>query len=231
MGFSRFSPGHLSMLALLTVLSALVVGLGCRLSPARRQRLLRTMAGAMVVMEFCKDLILGLIGAFSLGYLPLHLCSLAMFICLYAAWHPNSDAAGQLLWSLCFSGGLAALLFPDWTRMPIMHFQSLHSFLYHAMLVQFSLISVISGQAKPRLGRVWKVWVFLLWVALPVYGFNALFHTNYMFLNHPIAGTPLAWCAQLPGGYLLNYGLLVAAILALLNLPFSLCHRIRHRNM
>ncbi len=231
MGFSRFGAAHLAMLALLTALSALVVFLGSSRSPVRRQRLLRQMAVAMVAMEVSKDLILGMIGAFSLGYLPLHLCSLAMFICLYAAWHPDSDTAGQLLWSLCFSGGLAALLFPDWTRMPVLHFQSLHSFFYHAMLVQFSLISLLSGQARPRLSHVWKVWVFLLCASLPVYGLNRLFHTNYMFLSHPIAGTPLELCAQLPGGYLLNYGLLVAVILALLNLPFSLWHWLRPQNL
>lgn len=91
------------------------------------------------------DLILGITGAFSVGYLPLHLCSVAMFICLYAAWHPRSDTVGQLLWSLCFSGGLAALLFPNWTKLPLWHFLSIHSFIYHAMLVQFSLIAVITG--------------------------------------------------------------------------------------
>lgn len=230
MGFPRFGSAHLAMLALLTALSGLVVFLGCRLSPVRRQRLLRWMAGAMVAMEVGKDLLLGLLGAFSLGYLPLHLCSLAMFICLYAAWHPDSDTAGQLLWSLCFSGGLAALLFPDWTRMPVLHFQSLHSFFYHAMLVQFSLLSLLSGQTRPRLGKVWKVWVFLLCASLPVYGLNRLFHTNYMFLNHPIAGTPLELCAQLPGGYLLNYGLLVAVLLVLLNLPFSLSRWLHRKN-
>lgn len=231
-GFLHFGPGHLTVLLVLAVISGAVVLLGCRMREPRRLKLERAMAVAMVGMELVKDFILGLIGAFDVGYLPLHLCSIAMFICLYWAWHPHSDGAGQLLWSLCFSGGLAALLFPDWTDMPLVHFQSVHSFVYHAMLVQFSLLAVISGQARPSLKSAWKAGVFLVVVAVPVYGFDRAFGTNYMFLLRPVPGTPLELCARLPGqwGYLLGYGLLVAAVLVVLNLPFSLARR-RHRSV
>lgn len=226
-GFSHFDSGHLTALAALTALSALVVLLGCHMSAQHRRRLLQAMAVAMVVMEVLKDIILGWIGAFSVGYLPLHLCSIAMFVCLYWAWHPDSDGAGQLLWGLCFAGGMAALLFPDWTQMPLLHFQSLHSFLYHAMLVQFALIAVLSGQAQPRLQSVWKAGIFLLAVAVPVYLFDKLMDTNYMFLLRPIQGTPLELCAKIPGrwGYLVGYGLLAGAVLVVLDLPFSLWRR------
>ena len=224
MGFSHFDSGHLAALGILTALSAMVIFLGCRMEVRRRQKLLKIMAVSMVVMEVCKDIILGIIGAFSVGYLPLHLCSMAMFICLYAAWHPDSDDAGQLLWSICFTGGIAALLFPDWTRLPLIHFQSLHSFLYHAMLVQFSLIAVCTGQARPRVGRLWKVGVFLLIAAIPVYWINRALNTNYMFLNRPLAGTPLELCARLPGrwGYLIGYALSAGALFVVMDLPFSI---------
>ncbi len=224
MGFSLFGPAHLAVLALLGLLSALVILWGCHMRPDHRARLLRGMAVSMVVMEICIDLILGITGAFSVGYLPLHLCSVAMFICLYAAWHPRSDTVGQLLWSLCFSGGLAALLFPNWTKLPLWHFLSIHSFIYHAMLVQFSLIAVITGQARPRIGKLWKVGLFLVGIAIPVYWINGQLHTNYMFLNEPVTGSPLELCAKLPGqwGYLGGYALLVTAVLLMLNLPFSL---------
>lgn len=226
-GFSHFDQSHIAALVCLGALSVLVILAACRMTAPRRLRFLRGMAVAMVVMEVLKDLILGVIGAFSVGYLPLHLCSIAMFICLYWAWHPHSGGAGALLWSLCFSGGLAALLFPDWTRMPLLHFQSLHSFLYHAMLVQFSLIAVITGQARPGLQNVWKAALFLVIAAVPVYLLNCLLDTNYMFLNRPLPGTPLELCARLPGkwGYLAGYALLAGGILVLLNLPFSLWTR------
>ena len=230
-GFSLFGPEHLAVLAVLTVLSFAVVLYGCKTAPARREWLLRFLAGAMVAMEVAKDVALGTIGAFSVGYLPLHLCSLAMFICLFFAWHPASLGAGQLVWGVCFSGGLAALIFPDWTNMPFFHFQSLHSFLYHAMLVQFSLICVISGMARPRVKQVWRALLFLAAAAAVIYPINLLLHTNYMFINRPLPGTPLALCARLPGrvGYLTGCALLASAVLVLLDLPFSLWQAGRSR--
>lgn len=234
-GFSLFGPAHLAVLGLVACVSAGVVWLGCRLTPDRRQRLLKVMSGSMVALEILKDFTLGVIGSFSVGYLPLHLCSMAMFICLFFAWHPDSDGAGQMVWGVCFSGGLAALLFPDWTHMPLWHFQSIHSFLYHAMLVQFSLIAVCSGMARPRIRALWKAMVFLVIAAVPVYGLNCLLHTNYMFLNRPLPGTPLELCAALPGrlGYLLGCGVLASAVLLVLDLPFAVLSEIkwfkRHR--
>ena len=229
-GFTHFDPAHLTAIGVIAVWSVGMVWAGCRLRPAKRKHLMRWMAGMMIALELGKDAYLIGTGAFSVGYLPLHLCSLAMFLCLYLAWRPNSDWAGQLVWSVCFSGGLAALLFPDWINMPVYHILSLHSFLYHGMLVQFALIAVITGQARPRLGKLWKVGVFLIAVAIPVYLLNLRLGTNYMFLNRPLVNTPLALCARLPGrcGYLTGYGLLAAVVLVLLDLPFSLWAAWKH---
>lgn len=221
-GFQPLGWAHLLMLAGLTVLTAALVALGCRMEQRNRLRMLRGISVFMVVMELLKDLILAVQGAFDLGYLPLHLCSIDMFICLYWAYHPEREGGGQCLYSLGLSGGVAALLFPDWWNMPLWHFQSLHSFVYHALLVAVPLIAVISGMVRPRLREVWRPMLFLAAVAVPVCGLNRLLGTNYMFLQAPVPGTPLDWCAKCPGGYLLGYGLLAAAVLCLLDLPFSL---------
>ena len=124
-----------------------------------------------------------------------------------------------------------ALLTPDWTNMPLLQFQSVHSFVYHAIMVQISLIAVISGMVKPRLGAVWKTMAFLVVLAAVVYGINLRLRTNYMFLNWPIPGTPLMLCAKLPGrwGYLIGYALLAFCILVLMNLPFTLWKRLKQR--
>lgn len=228
-GFRPLGAAHLGMLAGLGVLVFAVVLAGCRMSRAGRLRLLRGLSLGMVAMELLKDFVLALQGAFSVGYLPLHLCSMGMFLCLFWAYRPEWDGAGQCLYSLCLSGGVAALLFPDWSRMPLWHFQSLHSFVYHALLVAVPLTAVCSGMVRPRVSKVWKPMVFLLLAAGPVYGFDRLFGTNFMFLRYPVAGTPLELCARFPGGYLLGYGLLAAAVLVLLNLPFTLWAWGKHR--
>ena len=165
-GFSLFGWQHLLMLAVLGTYTVLSLRWMCRLSEQRLNRLLRVLGGVMLGLEVLKDFILAVIGAFSIGYLPLHLCSLAMFVCLYYGAHPRSNSCGQILYSVCFPGAMCALLFPDWTMLPILHFQSLHSFLYHTLLVQVSLAPVVTGRIRPGIGQVWKSMTFLVLTAL-----------------------------------------------------------------
>ncbi len=223
-GFSMFGWQHLLMLSVLesfTVLSLLWMR---RLHAGELNRLLRILGGVMLGLEVLKDFILAEIGAFSVGYLPLHLCSLAMFVCMYYGAHPESNTCGQILYSVCFPGAMCALLFPDWTMFPILHFQSIHSFVYHTLLVQVSLAPVVTGRVRPGLKHVWKSMAFLVAVALPVGLMNRLLHTNYMFLGHPSAGSPLELLGNIPGkyGYLAGYFLLVLLVEVGMNLPWSI---------
>jgi hypothetical integral membrane protein (TIGR02206 family) len=229
LGFTLYGPEHLGALMVLFLLSLLVLWWFQRQSRLLQNRVLKVLSVTMIGMELLKDFTLGVIGAFSIGYLPLHLCSIAMFLCLYYAYHPESDRCGQLLYSVCLPGALCALLFPDWTRFPLWHFQSLHSFLYHAILVQFSLFPVVTGRIRPGLRQVPWSFGFLVLVAIPVGFLNHLLGTNYMFLSRPSKGSPLEFLSVLPGtfGYLLGYGLLVLGVLFLMELPFSLQHRLR----
>ena len=82
-GFSLLGPQHLGMLALLALWSAAVLLWFRRLREVQLVRALRAMASVMLALEVLKDFVLAEIGAFSVGYLPLHLCSIAMFVCLY----------------------------------------------------------------------------------------------------------------------------------------------------
>lgn len=226
-GFRLFGWQHLGMLLLLSLWTAGSLRWMRRSQPEEVNRALRATGWVMLWMEIAKDFILGWIGAFSVGYLPLHLCSLAMFVCMYYGAHPKSDACGQILYSVCFPGALCALLFPDWTMFPVLHFQSLHSFVYHTLLVQVSLTPVVTGRVRPGLQHVWKSMAFLVLTALPVGLLNRLLHTNYMFLGHPSAGSPLELLGALPGkyGYQAGYFLLVLGVLCLLNLPFTVYWR------
>ena len=232
-GFTLLGWQHLLMLAILGTFTVLSLRWMRRLHTGELNRLLRILGGVMLGLEVLKDLILAVIGAFSVGYLPLHLCSLAMFVCLYYGAHPWSKNCGQILYSVCFPGAMCALLFPDWTMFPILHFQSIHSFVYHTLLVQVSLAPVVTGRIRPGLRQVWKSMAFLVAVAIPVGVLNSLLHTNYMFLGHPSAGSPLELLGNIPGryGYLAGYFLLVLAVEIAMNLPWSIFTRRRQRKM
>ncbi len=228
-GFRLFGGAHLAVLGLMGLWTLAVLWWLRRQSREAQNRVMRVTAGVMLGLEVLKNFILGAVGAFSIGYLPLHLCSIAMFVCLYQGAHPNSARCGQILYSVCFPGALCALLFPDWTMFPLLHFQSLHSFLYHTLLVQLSLAPLVTGRIRPGLRQVPLSMGFLIAVAIPVGVLNGWLHTNYMFLRRPSAGSPLELLGAIPGrlGYLLGYFLLVLAVVTAMNLPFSLrnCRR------
>ena len=63
----------------------------------------------------------------------------------------------------------------------------------------------------------------MLAIAIPVYVFDVLTNTNYLFLNWPSPGSPLELFAFLGRpGYLLGYIPLIAVVWLFLYLPFIL---------
>lgn len=226
-GFALGSRGHIAAFILVMGCTLLLLLMSSQLSHGAKARMLRVLSSSMLVLELGKDFILGLLGAFSVGYLPLHLCSLSMFACLYYAFHPGSKRAGQILYSVVLPGALSALLFPNWNVFPLFHFQSIHSFLYHGLLLFFGLFPVVSGRVSPGPGAILPSMGFLSALALPVGLLNRCLHTNYMFLRGPSKGSPLEFLTVIPGkyGYLAGLFLLALSVVTLMNLPFWLVGR------
>jgi hypothetical integral membrane protein (TIGR02206 family) len=229
-GFTLYGPWHIFWLALTASLCLGLAPLYRRASPKRQRAVGLGMTIAMVVIEVCNDIILLYLGRFSWEYLPLHLCGLAIFVCLAHAIHP-SDWAGQTLYCLGLPGALAAMLFPDWTRCPPLQFENLHSFSLHTLLILYPVLQLAAGRIRPRLAHCWKPAVFLICTAVPLYFLNHIWGTNFMFLNWPSPGSPLVLMAQVLGnpGYLAGYALLVIAIVLLLYLPPTAYQRYRRK--
>ena len=94
-------------------------------------------------------------------------------------------------------------------------------FALHGLLVAYALMQVLGGDLQPETNALPGCLGLMLLLALPVYGFDRLEGTNYMFLNWPPATTPLMWFAPLGRpGYLLGYLPLIAIVWAVLYGPF-----------
>lgn len=225
-GFSLFGSEHLALLLFFFVLDFILVR---RLYfPA----FFKILVIIMVLMELAKDLLLWQIGSFSVGYLPLHLCSLSLLFCLFASRHPDSVFAARLLLYLCLPAALGALLFPDWTNFPFLHFQSIHSFLYHNALVLFSILFLRDHPPCPGLKAVAVSYCALLILAVPVGFLNYFLHTNYMFLSAPSEGSPLALLGFLPGiwGYRIILAVFILFFLLFWNLLWIPVYRKLNRS-
>jgi len=166
---------------------------------------------------------LAAVHALTVYELPLHLCSMAGFLCLLHAYR-DFDWTGQVLYALCLPGTLSALIFPDWIYYPPIHCITIEGFLFHFGVLAYVCMQLCSGRIRPGIKKLWKLLVFLAVTVPPVYVFNKHFHTNYFFVNVPSPGSPLELFADIFGvpGYLYGYAALVLAIIVLMELAGGL---------
>lgn len=233
-GFSHFGPFHLGVLAFLAAV-AVAAGLWYRKQPEMRQIRVGHIIGiSLVAMDFYKNMVLFLLGHMAVEYLPLHLCGLSLFMELLYSYR-RTPFWGNVLYCLSAPGALAALLFPDWVRYPVLSFMTLHDFSTHGLLVIYPCMLLIAGKIRPDIRYLWKVLAFLLGLAFPMMAVNHLLHTDFMFLRLPSIGSPLIIIRQIFGakGYLFGYFLLAAAVITAFYLPpavVQLIQRCRKRN-
>ena len=226
-GFSLWGGAHIAWLGIAAAVAAALCLLYRRAPEGARLRLRRALGWAVLACEALKDVNIALQGRFSVWYLPLHLCGLAVFFTFAHSRRPGKTL-GNFLYACCAPGALFALLTPDWTACPPFSYHSIVGFAVHTLLVAYPLSQVVGGDLRPEAKYLPRCFGILLCCAAPVWCFNRTFGTNYMFLMWPSPGSPLEWFASFLGvpGYLLGYLPMLAAVWLLLYLPFG--RRPRH---
>lgn len=226
-GFGLFSAVHGIYLAA-AALSALLLCLFYRRSGAERRRRLRLMlASSALALELLRAVLLMISGNYTIGRLPLHLCAIAVYLSFFHALR-GGRLTGQFLYAFCMPGALAALLFPDWSYYPGLHFMTVCSFALHILVFCTILMQVAGRDIRPDIKSLPQCLGIMLAIGIPVYVFDILTNTNYLFLNWPSPGSPLELFAFLGRpGYLLGYIPLIAGVWIILYLPFVLKNKKR----
>lgn len=215
-----FTPAHFAWLLFSALLAALLCWAHKRSGEVCRRRLRLAAAMLCVALELLRALLLILAGDYGVGRLPLHLCGMAVYICLLHALR-GGELTGQFLYAFCLPGAVAALLFPDWSYYPALHFMTACGFALHALICAYVLMLVTGGELRPDIRRAPACLGLMLALAAAIYVFDRLTGTNYMFLNWPSEGSPLEWFAFLGRpGYVLGYLPMIAAAWAVMYLPF-----------
>lgn len=222
-GFQHFDATHLAWLAVFVLFSALVSLLYRRADAARRVVIRRVMAACIVADELFKMAALWIGGNFDVSYLPLHLCSINIFLVAFHASKPNATL-DNFLYAICIPGALLALLFPTWTRLPVQNFMHLHSFTVHILLAAYPIMLTIGGDIQPRARFIPRVVGLLLLLASVALVFNLMFDTNFMFLMSASKGNPLYWFKRNLGSHLWGFPILLPLVLLAMYAPF-----LRHR--
>lgn len=220
-GFSLYGRAHLVFLALSAALCAGLCAAFRRGGEKTRRRLRRGVGAAILACEAVKTANLVLHGVYGVYYLPLHLCSMAVFFCFFHSLRPG-ETLGNFIYSTCMPGAVFALLFPDWTALPPWSLHCILGFAVHALLVSYPLMLTLGGEIKPRARYLPRCLALLLALAAGVYLVDRAVDANYMFLLWPAAGSPLEWFAAWLGVpcYIFGYIPMLLLIWTLLYLPF-----------
>lgn len=220
-GFQAFGLTHLLWLLAGLILCVAACIFYRKFSPERRKKALQILGIYIVAQELVKDLVLILLGDFGWGYLPLHLCGINILLIAFDAFK-QTKIVRNFLYYFAIPGAALALFFPNWTDMPVWNFFHLHSFTIHILLVLYPLLLVTTGQVSTDLKAAFKSILLLVAMAIPVYGLNLLWDTNFMFLMEPDSGNPLELFQQLLGSHLWGFPILLPVVILVMHLPLLL---------
>ncbi len=224
-GFSHFDFTHFMWLAAAALILLANVILFRNLKEKGRKLWKKIVAILLVADELFKMVILFIGGNYSAGYLPLHLCSINIFLIAVHAWKP-SKILDNFLYTVCIPGTLAALLFPTWTNLPVLNGMHLHSFTVHILLLLYPAVLSICGDIKPDIHYLPKALGLLVVMAIPIYIVNLLLDTNFMFLMSASAGNPLYLFQQVWGSHLLGFPVITAGVLIVMYGPIVIYNAI-----
>ena len=229
LGFSHYDRTHLGWLAFFVVFVAVACLLYRRLTDEKKRCLFRRVFAALIVAdELFKIVMLTAGGNYDVSYLPLHLCSINIFLIAAHAAKPNPMLA-NFLYTIDLPGALLALLFPSWTKLPFLNFMHIHSFTVHILLATYPILLLDSGELRPNHRYIPRCMLLLLCMAIPVYGFNCVFDTNFMFLMYASKNNPLYVFEKLFGSHLVGFLVLIPAVLLVMFLPIGIYRKLRKK--
>lgn len=226
LGFSHYGKIHLGWLAIFAVTVVLCSIWYRKMSEKGRGIFKKTIALSLIIMEALKIFLLAITGRFLWGYLPLHLCGINIFLIIAHAWKP-SRMLDNFLYLVCIPGALAALLFPNWTTLPLANIYHIHSSIVHILLVLYPLVQAVNGKLQLHLKYIPRALGFLVLMAIPIYGLNLLLDTNFMFLMRADAGNPLALFEQMWGSHLLGFPVIIAGVVIVMYLPVMISKKLK----
>ncbi len=215
-GFSHFSMGHLLWLVFALLFAGCLAQFYRYGNTQTRRLILGTISALLLLDEGVKWFLVIRSGSISPDFLPLHLCSVHIFVILADVLRP-SDRIREALCAVCLPGAFFALLFPGWTYLPMANAMTFQHFTTHILLLTYPVL-LLAGGFHLRFSRLLRTLPWYFPALLAAYGANRLWGTNFFFLSSPGEGNPLRWFADRLGepGYLLGIPILAMACWAVL---------------
>ena len=218
--FTHFSPVHLFSVAIFAAIIIAAMVFYKKLGEKERQKFLYIMSALLIADELFKHICSAATGQWEWEFLPLHLCSFNIFVCVYNSFK-RDDLSSEVLYATCIPGASLALLMPTWTDLPFWNFMSIHSNSVHVLLLMYPLL-LLAGGFKPDIKRIPKVFLVLLCECVPIFFLNKVLDTNFFFLNGTANNPVLEIFEKILGEeiYFLGMPVLLVFVWAAMYLPW-----------
>jgi hypothetical integral membrane protein (TIGR02206 family) len=229
--FVLFSPTHLAALAAIILMIALVFQL--RRDPNEKHRTIFRygLAVILIVNESLWHIWNLVTGQWSVQTtLPLHLCSVFVFLCAYMLVK-HSFAIYEFAYLLGIAGALQAILTPDLGIYDFPHFRYYQVFVSHGVIVISAVYMTVVEGFRPNWQSLKRVFlwsnVYMVFVGIV----NALIGSNYLYIAHkPVTASLLDMLPPWPW-YILWIEAIGLASMLLLYLPFAIRDWVHARNL
>ena len=218
--FPHFSPIHLFITAVFVAIIIAAMFFYKKLGDKERQNFLYVMSALLVADELFKHICSAATGQWEWEFLPLHLCSINIFVCVFNSFR-RDKLSSEVLYATCIPGATLALLMPTWNDLPYFNFMSIHSNSVHVLLLMYPLL-LLAGGFKPDIRRIPKVFLVLLCECTPIFFLNKVIGTNFFFLNGTANNPVLELFAGIFGEklYILGMPVLLVFVWAAMYLPW-----------
>jgi len=230
--FRAFALPHLVAVAL-TV--GLAVGLVVWARKVGSARLARRIGLTLAVVMLANELVYLVYGfstapvaEFARGFLPLHICGMAIFLTAWTLWRPNRYVY-EIAYFWAMGGSVQALLTPSLggqEGFPTYWFFAF--FAGHGLTVTGVAFATWGLRMRPGRGAVLRVVIATNLYMLLVAGLDWLLGANYMFLCRPPEGVSPFFFLPWPW-YLVVLELVGLVLVLLLCLPFVVSDRLARR--
>lgn len=215
-----YSLGHFIWLGLLFFL---IFFLGKKYRAAdedKRKKIRIAIASLIMLDEIVKDIIMPITGQWDWSFLPLHLCSISVFVVFIHALTGNRMLE-EYTYAITLPTASMAMAFPDWTgALPCMNLMCIHSFSIHLLLVLYPCL-LLYGGFIPSAKQLFRLIPIVAFLAFVMYFVNGALGTNFFFVNGGGDGNPLTFLEKYIGGwYRIAFPVIAAICWIPMYLPF-----------
>ena len=214
-GHELFSLTHILTLLFTAALIYAVSRVYRRVDEKSRITIKRVIAFLLIADEILKDGNALLTGQWEWEFLPLHLCSISVFIVIIHSL-TSSRILAEYLYAITLPTASMAMAFPDWTgALPFVNLMCFHSFSIHLLLVLYPAL-LLWGGFRPSWRYLRVIIPIVFMMAFIMHFLNMALGTNFFFVNGGGDGNPLTFLEDRIGWW---YLLALPAIAAICWLP------------